>query len=351
MSVARAAIASAPGRVCWYGDNADWIRGPAMLSALDPFRVFVLVEPTNAHGLLVRSVNVEAEASLFLPSSDDPIYSTAWDGYIRSTVTVLAKRWRVRCTGLQITANTTFPIGAGLSSSAALCVATVHAMADYFGIPAAPTEIAKLAYQAEHYELKIPCGQMDQYTVSLGGMVYVNCATEPPCEMQAFSIADDLVLVVADTGVKKHTAAVIAHLKDRIRAGDPSIELYISICQRAINYARESLAGNLADPGKLGEWMNLCQAGIRDYMKVSIPQIDHLCTVALNNQAYGAKLSGSGGGGCMFALCDKASAAAVARAMQETGARVYLATVSSTGVRSESEQAWQAALSQTYVSG
>lgn len=341
----KTAYASAPARVCLYGDNVDWISGPAILCAIDNLRTYTCVKEIKT-GTIFTSDNLSGDSVSIKVDGYD--YKGDWTDYLKATLKATEKRYGVNIDGLQINVNSTLPIGAGLSSSAALCVATIGALDAYFGIGMSSNEIADLAFKAEYHELHIPCGQMDQYSVAYGGILYVNCKDEPPQDIEKFKPRGDLVIVIGDTRMSKSTAHVINAIKARLTNKDPLINQYVDIAEKIILQARTHLRSSIWDINLIGEWMNVCQDSMRNHLKTSNQKLDTFCEIAIVSGATGAKLSGSGMGGCMFALCRRENQINVMEGLVSKGAVVFPGNIAEEGVRIEDEMSFEQSKASSY---
>jgi galactokinase len=89
---------------------------------------------------------------------------------------------------------------------------------------------------------------------------------------------------------------------------------------------------------KVGDLINMSQASLRDNLKVSSDYLDSLCLAALSSGAYGAKLTGAGVGGCMFAICDSLTENSVVESLERQGAKVYRFSYSKNGIVIENNE-------------
>ncbi|MGH7526492.1 MAG: galactokinase, partial [Gemmatimonadales bacterium] len=147
-------IASAPGRVNLIGEHTDYNGGPVLPVALHR-RTAVAAEPAAEWAFVsgvepeVRRVNV-----------DDPP-AGAWTDYLVGVVREL-RRIGVALPGARLAVGSTLPIGAGLSSSAALTVAAAKALSLLAGRRLTPSQLAEVAFRAESEQVGVRCGRMDQ---------------------------------------------------------------------------------------------------------------------------------------------------------------------------------------------
>ncbi len=340
-------ITSVPGRVCFYGDNVDWISGPALLCSLENLRTFVKIINNKTGDLALISHNFKN--TIRISSSINKIRNKKeWFHYVLKVINVLEKKFKFRINGINIEVNSTLPIGAGLSSSAALCVAVSAALNEHFNLSLTPKEIAHISYLAEKYELGIPCGQMDQYSVALGGLIYVNCSKEPPIEIEKFSCRKKFIIVVGDTQITRDTGTVINDLKIRLNNKDPLILKYTKEAENIIRDARIYLRKKQWNLRLIGHWLNNHQKILKDYLLTSNNKLNLFTLKAVQSGAFGAKLSGAGKGGCMFAITELNNYETVAKSLKSLGAKVFIGHISDEGIRKETIKSYNESKKYSY---
>jgi galactokinase len=314
----------APGRVNLIGDHTDYNEGFVLPLAID------------------RECVVQARGR-----DDGQIHITWQDGadersdrYVDGVVHVLAARGRPR-RGLDAEVSSTVPIGAGLSSSAALEVALARALcaATDFALP--PVELALACQEAEFVATGVPCGIMDQLTAVSGEpgcALLIDCrslSVEPipiPSELAVVAIHSGVRRALADSAYaerRAHCERVAAALGLRALrdaspeevADDPPARHVVSENARVLA-AAEALRGR--DFDALGQLFSASHASLRDDYGVSTPELDLLVTELEGAGALGARLTGAGFGGCVCAIAEHAGAEGVAarasaRYRDETG--------------------------------
>jgi galactokinase len=208
-------------------------------------------------------------------------------------------------------------------------------------------------------EFDEPGGMMDQYTASFGGLLSI--AFHPAVRVERLN-ASLGSFVLGDSGEPKDTMAILARVKNRVLAitqrlaerspefslhtvsvedverfgGELTSEERTFLSGTILNrdFTREALSllrGTSVDHRELGKLLNEHQAVLRDVLKISTPKIDRMLDAALGAGAYGGKINGSGGGGCMFVYAPE-NAEAVARAIESEGGKAYIVH-GDTGVR------------------
>jgi len=254
------------------------------------------------------------------------------------------------------------PVQKGLSSSAALCIA-VAAAADLanrfssFSSPRSPskslaasvmavidenlTRYANLAYVGERKILGINCGQMDQYASAHGSLLFIDCQNEP-ARIEKLSVKSDIPLVIGDTQQPKNTPKVLAWLGNRFKKRETLFVEGAKGIVEVVEEARKEFQKSNPNLNRVGELMNLNQLYLSRNLQVSgdcpisPSNMDKLINAALEAGALGAKISGSGGGGCMVALCEnEEQRKEVARAIEGVGGKAYSTKIAEKGLRLE----------------
>jgi galactokinase len=225
---------------------------------------------------------------------------------------------------LRVFASTELPVGSGLSSSAALEVATLRALRQLLGIELDDVKLARLAQRAEIEYARVNCGIMDQMASSLadrGHMLFIDART---LEHSLVPLPPGAGIIVIDSGVARKLAASkynerraeceeaarklgVASLRD---VTDPeSVEQLPSpLRERARHVVRENLrvleAVRGVDAARFGQLMNDSHTSLRDDYEVSIPELDALvAALRAAPGVVGARLTGAGFGGATVALC------------------------------------------------
>ncbi|RLE64902.1 MAG: hypothetical protein DRJ49_05830 [Thermoprotei archaeon] len=349
-------LVTAPGRICLFGEHMDWCRRAVIPAAID-MRTFLLVENKNDYSIEVRSYPPFTSYDHFSLDNFNPR-----DGgdlrYVRAVVKAALNRgYNIkgmklrfikarRASILMKRSYQDLPVKKGLSSSAAICVATATAIhlrirgSINLKSPKYLTEIADLAYTGERKILGINCGQMDQYASAYGNLLYIDCATEPP-QIVPLKAKLSLSLIIGDTMQEKNTPRILAWLGRRYKNRERDFMRGLEGIVEVVEQARIELSKENPDPYVLGELMNLNQYYLKRYLKVSSDcpispnNLDKLINAAIEVGALGAKLSGSGGGGCMIAICLKEDEKKIASAIERVGGRVYITQIAREGITFE----------------
>ena len=223
------------------------------------------------------------------------------------------------------------PVGAGLSSSAALEVATLRALDALLGLNLDKATVAFLAHRAEVEFAGVACGIMDQMACSLGEphrMLFLDTETLDRDLLQLPPRTELLVMhcgvsrTLADSAYNQRRAECVeaarrlgaASLRE-IDNAESSESLLSPLRERARHVISENarvLASLHAGAAEFGALMNQSHQSLRDDYEVSIPEVDRLVAALQRHpDVFGARLTGAGFGGCCVALVQQGTAAAV----------------------------------------
>ncbi|MTJ54163.1 galactokinase [Anabaena sp. UHCC 0253] len=309
--------ASAPGRVNLLGEHTDYNDGFVLPTAIPQSTTVLLgMSRDNAHHFYSENLN---ERVTILDTHHSP---SGFASYIYGCIEVL-KIAGYTIPYLLVYVKSSVPMGSGLSSSAALEVATLRGIRQLLDLPLDDVEIAQLAQQAEIHYAGVQCGIMDQMAASLADNKHLLFLDTRTLERQLVTFPDGVEIVVIDSGVPRTLASSgynqrraeceeAAHLlgvkalRDITDANAVEI-LPKPLCDRARhvvtenNRVLEALQG--VTPERFGELMNASHASLRDDYEVSVPALDTLVEILQNTAGvFGARLTGAGFGGACVAL-------------------------------------------------
>jgi mevalonate kinase len=288
-------VSSAPGKVYLFGEHAVVYGEPAIPCAIGR-RATVSVERRDDERLRVRApaLSLDSFAAEFgdgvAVDADDGAVAAAL-GYVRGAVEGAYEHTGERV-GLDVTAESDLPLGAGLGSSAAVVVATLHAAVRELGGEIGDDELAERAYRVEKRVQDGEASRADTFCATVGGAVRVEGESRERLD------APDLPLVVGHDGGGGNTGELVAGvraLKERYGFAADTVGA-IGDVVRAGERALET-----GDTEELGGLMDF-DHGLLSALGVSARSLDEMVWAARRGGAAGAKLTGAGGGGCVVAL-------------------------------------------------
>lgn len=242
---------------------------------------------------------------------------TGWGRYVLAVATELA-RSGMAVRGLQGRLRSDLPVGAGLSSSAALEVAVALAFlgSDDHGLD--DEHLIRLCRDAEERAVGVPCGLLDQAAVVLGRRGHAVFLSFADLAHELIPWPTELAIVVLHSGVARNLeGTAYAARRDELRRGlkgsaDPVARRrarHFHTENDRVRQVVELLRLPGGDPWDIGRVLLAGHTSLRDDFEVSTPELDRLVQLAVAHGAYGARLTGAGFGGAVLALADAHSAA------------------------------------------
>ena len=329
---------TAPGRVNLIGEHVDYNNGLVLPFAL-PFTTTSTVRTADGGTVVVRSDEV---GETTFPTATEPGDVGGWAAYAAGVVWACRARG-LAIDGLDVDIASDVPLGAGLSSSAAICCSLAAAIADELGHALGVAEIAAIARQAENDYVGAPTGVMDQLASVLGTAGHATLLDCRSLESRQVALDLDtaaLSLLLIDTharhtlvssgyGDRRHECEAAARslgvdslrdarVEDLHRLDDPTVSRrarhVVTEISRVVHVA------DLLDDGrvdKIGPTLTASHASLRDDFEVSAPELDVAVDAALASGALGARMTGGGFGGCAIALCRASDARVVQEAVEQ----------------------------------
>ena len=357
-------VACAPGRVNLIGEHTDYNDGLALPMTLDR-AVYVAVGHSSTGFHELRSLNYQESLSYF--TGEWPAVSHAhWATYVAGMIKELPPPKPVEMLILG-----DIPLGAGLSSSAALEMATGLALEKLRNTPMDPLDLARIGQVVEHKYAKVQCGIMDQIVSRVGRTDHALFLDCDKLEWEHIPIQNrDAQFIVIDSRVKRK----LAHSKynerraechkalQQIKAADPQITSLRQIQLHHINRLEESVlrrrlrhvfhenervrkaCGALvrSDWSLLGSVISASHQSLKSDYEVSCEELDYMVAQAESLAGvFGARMMGGGFGGCSINLARTQDAHSVAEAVstayEEKYQRKARAHVLGTGIEAHVE--------------
>jgi galactokinase len=351
----------APGRVNLIGEHTDYNDGFVMPAAIDLY-CGVAMAPRDDRRIVVRSANLNETVEFLL---DDNTHATRhWSDYVRAVAWVL-ERAGLHLRGADLVISSNIPLGAGLSSSAAIEVSTAYALVDASGARIDPTELAKLCQRAENDFVGARCGIMDQFIACYGQTGHALMLDCRSLDYRPLPITSDVRLLIANTMVDHHLASGEYNLRRteceesvrRLAGAVPGLKSLSDLslaqlechrdrltdvlyrrCRHVVTENRRVSAAAAAlaryDLEAFGQLMADSHRSLRDDYEVSSRELDLMVEIAVGQEGvYGSRMTGGGFGGCTINLVREVTAPRLTRTIadayaQKTGRRpeIYVCT-------------------------
>ena len=341
-------IAWAPGRIEVLGNHTDYNAGTVLSAAIDLGHCFCISR--SAHpGIHLYAADAGQRASFHITDTAK-VPNIGSGNYVKGVFYFIQEFLRQKIDGLDCTSFGAVPLGAGLSSSAALEVSAAFAVLKILGVTVDKKEIARLCQKAEHQFAGTKCGLLDQFSSIFGighGLIHSDFRT---LEVSSVALPDDIEFLVVNPHVKhsladspynerrercEQAAAQLAELlphpvtalrdvspeefaahRNQIAAGAAKRAAHvigeIDRVERGIELLRHK---NIKAFGQF--LFDSHQSSIENFEN-SCPELDIVVNAARKAGAPGARISGGGFGGCAIVMVQKQQAQAVSEKIDST---------------------------------
>jgi galactokinase len=331
---------AAPGRVNLIGEHTDYNDGFVLPFAL-PNRTVVRATAWDQRRWEVTSNGETVRFDTLAPGRPE-----GWAAYVAGVVWSLTEHG-VEVPGARLEITSDVPVGAGLSSSAALECAVLGALVDLGRLDVPRGDWPRLAQRAENDYVGVPCGIMDQAASTLcqeGHALFLDCRSlkvrQVPFDIGAEGLA---VLVIDSKAPHQHVGGEYAARRRTCEEaaatlGVPALrdigvdELDEALAKLTDEVARKRVRHVVTEDQRVldtievlgrgdvravGPLMTASHDSMRDDYEITVPEVDTAVRAALAAGAYGARMTGGGFGGCVLALVETAAAEAVEAAVRD----------------------------------
>jgi galactokinase len=345
----------APGRVNLIGEHTDYNDGFALPLGIEQ-RALVAVRRRQDDEL--RLWSRQAGRQRLKLSELAPGKISGWAAYVGGAAWA-AITDGARATGLDVLLDSDVPMGAGLSSSAAVECASLVAMADLWGFSRSKVQLARLAQRAEVEVAGVPCGLMDQLTsmcaapgealwldfrsldierlalpLDAAGLELLVIDTRAPHQLADGAYAERrqacqrAAHALGVTALRDATLDALANAASKlgleqqrrarhvITENARVLEAVAVLKDAAIGQGTPSSPRAAGELARLGPLLSLSHASLRDDFEVTVPELDRAAEAAERAGALGARMIGGGFGGSVLALVRRADFDTVAAAVQ-----------------------------------
>jgi galactokinase len=281
----------APGRANLIGEHTDYAGGLVLPAAI---------------GLAIELEGVASEQTAL--SSD----VAGVERYAAAVEAELAELGRPPV-GFTGRVTSTLPVGAGLSSSAALEVAVALALCSVAEFELAPLPLAQAAQRAEHRASGVPCGILDQAACVLGRAGHAILLDTATLEHRAVPLPAHVVIAILDSGVRRRLAdssygARRRELEEALAGVRSPLHerrlRHLTTENERVQAVVAALEAAPVDLDRLGALFRAGHESLRDDFEVSTPELDLLVDLAYEHGARAARMTGGGFGGSIVVLAD-----------------------------------------------
>ncbi len=335
---------SAPGRVNLLGEHTDYNGGPVLPMAISRRTTVAAARADDwrfASGEEPGAITVDVHAEL----------RRDWTDYVTGVVREL-QAIGAAPDGAHLTISSTVPIGAGLSSSAALTVAAARALSALAGRRLDGRALAEIAYRAEHDQVGVRCGRMDQTIASLARPRHALLFETASGEISEVPMPGRVLVVETGRSHRLTGGELNARRSEceaalaALRARWPELDALCALPAASLGAAerllpdalfrrvrhlvtetartrRAAVALRAGDLAALGELLVAGQRSLATDFESSIPEADLIVDSAVRHGAYGARLTGAGWGGAVLVLTPEVEGRVVIRGIRRDFAAAF----------------------------
>jgi galactokinase len=329
-------LVAAPGRVNLIGEHIDYNDGFVLPMAIEQYCVIAGREAPGDNAIIF-SATTKDRASVSVSSQKPTLAPGHWSNYVAGVIAGFVARG-VQVPGFQAAIHSMVPVGGGLSSSAAIEVATATLLEAITGTTLDPVQKSLLCQKAEHDFAGVPCGVMDQFASVLGRadhLMLLDCRSQ---QIEHIPFTDpEVTVLIANTNVKHALAGGeyaerrrqcdsvvrklgVGSLRDVTRAQLDDWQTHLDDLEfrRARHVVTEiartveaAAAVKVNDWPAVGRLMYASHESLRDDYEVSCAELDLLVDIARGigpaGGVIGSRMTGAGFGGCTVSLVKTAS--------------------------------------------
>lgn len=316
---------SAPGKLMLFGEHSVIYGKPCIVTAVDQ-RIRVNIGSSDNKYLKISAPQVNLDN--YIESIDNLGRSDAPAGsrFVSLAVKNFFDYYKTGF-GLKVTTESDFSSKFGFGSSSAVTVATIKALSQFTNSNLDNDQIFELSYKTVLDVQGVGSG-FDVASAVWGGTIYYIKGKKTKGTLKHMK----LPLIVGYTGIKADTPTLVRQVADLYQKDKKRVNSVFGSISAIVEESKKAILGR--DLKKLGMLMNENQQLLK-YLGVSSPELDKLIGASLKAGAYGAKLSGAGGGDCMIAVVPPDKLRLVGREIERQGGIVLAVKTQAQGVRVE----------------
>lgn len=316
---------SAPGKLMLFGEHSVMFGKPCIVTAVDQ-RMTLVAIPTEERKLKIEAPDIgiighQRELDSLRVVANGP----KGVRFVETAVKVFNEKFGLPF-GVDVETKSAFETS-GLGSSSASTVCTVKALAELTGNRLSKRELFDISYKTV-LEVQGTGSGFDLAAAIWGGTLYYLYGGE---KIEPIKI-DKLPLVITHSGIKAETPAMVSSVKQKHKENRKVMDGIFKLMEEITDSAKQGLERK--DYKEVGELANINQ-GLLEALGVGCAELSRLIFAARNSGAYGAKLSGAGGGDCMYAIVANRNKGRVKDAIKDKGGRVIEVRANAEGVRVE----------------
>lgn len=315
---------SAPGKLMLFGEHAVVYNRPCIVTSVD-HRMSVFLKKRKDKKISLNAPDIDLK-NFLVPVGDfrKPLPKKA--KFVLKAISNFFEKYKVK-SGLEIETRSEFSHKIGLGSSSAVVVSTIKGLRELFRIKMKNKELFDLSYKTILDVQGVGSG-FDIAAAIHGEVLFFITAGKVIKPI----VVRELPIVIGYTGIKADTPTLVKMVSERLSRNPQKINKVFDEIKKIVNLAKLEIEKSNWE--KVGHLMNLNQELLRE-LGVSSSKLESLIEAALRGGAFGAKLSGAGGGDCMIAITERKNLDNVKDSIKKAGGQIVEVKVPAKGVRVE----------------
>ena len=317
-------VVSAPGKLMLFGEHAVIYGKPCIVTAVNQ-RIETVIETTQGEFIKLSALDVNLK-SFKAKYSTDLGKLPKGAKFVFASIKNFYKKFNVS-SGLRIRTKSDFSSKFGFGSSSAVTVCVIRGLAEMFDIKLSYKQVFSLSYKTILDVQGVGSG-FDLAAAIWGGTLYFVSGGKKIMPIKV----DNLPLVVGYTGIKADTASLVRKVEGLYKNNQKILDGVFESIAHIVKGAKKLILTH--DYQRLGTLMDFNQ-GYLEVLGVNTKELSSLIFAARESGAFGAKLSGAGGGDCMIAFCPDSKKRKVQDAIKKSGGIVMQIQSNAPGVKIE----------------
>ena len=315
---------TSPGKLILFGEHAVVYNRPCIVASVN-HRMSVFLKKRKDKKIILNAPDINIKDYIILtedlvrphPKKLRFVFTAIWNFF---------DKYKIK-SGLEVKTKSEFSAKVGLGSSSAVVVSTIKGLSELFEIKMSNKELFNLSYKTVLDVQGVGSG-FDIAAAIYGGILFFltgGKAIEP-------IMVKELPIVVGYTGIKADTPTLVRMVSKKLSNDPEKINRIFDEIAKIVNLAKIEIENQ--NWKRVGQLMNQNQNLLRE-LGVSSKELENLISASLDTGAYGAKLSGAGGGDCMIAIGEKNDLNRIKKAIEKARGEIIEVKISTQGTKKE----------------